>query len=160
MFRKLFSTFSIFASAAVLLASNSFAVEGQSQWRAKPITVRSQKPFDQTVDNVKKLVAKSGMMVMGEINQGGIMAMTGTSLKAVSLFVGSPAVGKKLFKEDVGCAVAAPFRVTIYENEAGKTIISYYKPSDLLSAFDGEAIGSIAGMLDQKLAMLSSDAGK
>jgi len=49
------------------------------------VKVVSTGTFDHTVDKVKTLVAKNGMMVMGEINQGKMLSMTGLKLNAVSL---------------------------------------------------------------------------
>ena len=51
---------------------------------------------------------------MGEVNQGKIMSMAGVNMKATSLLIGNPMVGKKLFIDDVGSTVAAPFRVTVF----------------------------------------------
>jgi len=160
MFHKLFAIVAILALAVSIIPAASSADSVAELSNAKPVQVKSTKSFDKTVDTLKKLVAKNGMMVMGEVNQGKIMSMTGSSLKAVSLFVGSPAVGKKLFNEDVGCAVAAPFRVTVYQDKAGKTIISYFKPSHLLAGFEGKTIPMVASNLDNKLAMLTAGAGK
>jgi uncharacterized protein (DUF302 family) len=160
MFRKLFATVSILALAAFFVPSPALSDSVEYSAKNELVQVTSRQSFDNTVAKLKKLISKNGMMVMGEVNQGKIMSMTGTSLKAVSLFVGSPMVGKKLFNENVGSAVAAPFRVTVYKAKNGEIIISYYKPSHLLAAFDGEKISKIAQMLDKKLAMLTDNAGK
>jgi len=125
-----------------------------------PVRVPSSVFFDQTLDNLRKLVSKNGMMVMGEVNQGKIMSMTGMNMKAASLLIGSPMVGKKLFGDDFGATVAAPFRVTVFEDRSGKTFISYFKPSDLLSSFEGDQIAMVVADLDQKLGMLTQMAGK
>jgi uncharacterized protein (DUF302 family) len=125
-----------------------------------PLRVQSSVSFQGTVDNLRKLVAKNGMMVMGEVNQGKIMSMAGMSMKATSLLIGNPMVGKRLFGNDIGAAVAAPFRVTVYEDSSGKVFIAYFKPSDLLSSFSGEQISMAASDLDKKLGMLAQMAGK
>jgi len=125
-----------------------------------PVRVPSSVSFERTVDNLRKLVSKNGMMVMGEVNHGKIMSMTGMQIKATSFLIGSPMVGKKLFGEDVGAAVAAPFRVTVFEDGDGQTFITYFRPSDLLASFDSRSIPMVAGDLDQKLQMLTGMAGK
>jgi uncharacterized protein (DUF302 family) len=156
MFRR---TLSIVAIALFGLAA--FAAPGHAEVAAwHPTQVISNVGFDQTVSNLKKLVAKNSMMIMGEVDQGKIMSMTGVKMHAVSFLVGSPVVGKKLFSQDVGAAVAAPFRVTVYENAKGQTVISYFPPSQMLSSFDNEQIAMVGKMLDEKLAGLARMAGR
>ena len=119
------------------------------------VTVQSKLSFDKTESQIRQLVAKNGMMVLSELNQGKILSMTGISLKAVSLFVGNPQVGKKLFTANPGVGLVVPVRVNIYEGKDGKTYVNYIKPSFDLSSFNNEDINKIAHMLDKKLSMLT-----
>ena len=66
------------------------------------VTIQSKSSFDKTIDQLKELVAKNGMMVLSELNQGKVMETAGLKLNAVSLFVGNPTVGKKLFAANHG----------------------------------------------------------
>ncbi|NOZ12578.1 MAG: DUF302 domain-containing protein [Acidobacteria bacterium] len=120
------------------------------------VTVTAKAPFAETVEMFRRMVARNGMMVLSELNQGKILSMTGLKLNAVTLFVGNPAIGKKLFSADHGVGVAVPIRINLYEGVDGKTHINYVKPSAQLRSFKGEAIGKIAAMLDMKLAKLTS----
>ncbi len=119
------------------------------------VTVQSKMPFEQTVDQLKQGVAKNGMMVMSEINQGKMLAMTGIKLKAVSVFVGNPTVGNKLFSADRAVGFAVPIRVNVYDDANGNTYISYVKPTSQLSALNNKQVDMIAKRLDQKLEMLT-----
>ncbi len=118
--------------------------------------VRSAANYAQTVAKVKKLVAKSGMMILGEVNQGKILSMTGLKLKAVSLFIGNPTMGKKIFSANPGVGIAIPVRVNIFEGKDGRVYVNYYKPSAQLAAFESKPVTMAAKMLDQKLAKLTS----
>lgn len=120
-----------------------------------PVTVQSKQSFENTVSEVRKLVKQNGMMVLSEVNQGKILSMTGLSVNAVSLFVGNPQIGNKLFSADHGVGVAVPVRLNIYKGTNGKTYINYVKPSDQLASFKNERIQKIAQNLDKKLAMLT-----
>ncbi len=120
-----------------------------------PVTVQSQQSFNNTVSEIRKLVKQNGMMVLSEINQGKILSMTGLSINAISLFVGNPQIGNKLFSADLGVGVAVPVRLNIYKGADGKTYISYVKPSDQLASFKNNNIQKIAQNLDKKLAMLT-----
>lgn len=119
------------------------------------VEVQTSLPFDQAVEQLKKMVAGNGMMVLSELNQGKILSMTGLKINAVSLFVGSPTVGKQLFSEDPGVGVAIPVRVNVYETADGVTRVNFVRPSAQLAAFDNESISKIGNMLDQKLTQLT-----
>lgn len=115
------------------------------------VTVASQKSFDQTVSQLKSSVSQGGMMVMAEVNQGNMLAMTGLKLKATLFLVGNPTVGKKIFEQDPAAGLYIPLRVFVYEGKDGKAYLSYDKPSSLLGSLNNQDINMTAGMLDQKL---------
>ncbi len=117
--------------------------------------VQSKAAFDRTVKDLRQLVSKNGMMVLSELNQGNVLSMTGLKLKAVSLFVGNPNIGKKLFTAARGVGIVVPVRVNVYENTDGKTYVEYFKPSARLARFNNENIRKIAKMLDEKLAKMT-----
>ena len=119
------------------------------------VEVQSKMSFDQTVEELRHMVAKNGMMVLSELNQGKILSMTGLELNAISLFVGNPNIGNKLFSADRGVGVAIPARINIYENSDGKTYVNYFKISKQLADYENEEIQKIAIMLDEKMAKLT-----
>lgn len=119
------------------------------------VTVASQKSFDQTVSQLKSSVSQGGMMVMAEVNQGNMLAMTGLKLKATLFLVGNPTVGKKIFEQDPAAGLYIPLRVFVYEGKDGKAHLSYDKPSSLLGPLNNQDITMTAGMLDQKLEALA-----
>ncbi len=159
MSQKLFTSFAVLAVFLTLSMAPAYAGQAGAGGLS-PVMVQSSLSYQQTMDNLRKLVSKNGMMVMGEVNQGKIMSMAGMSMKATSLLIGNPMVGKKLFGENVGAAAAAPFRVTVFADETGKTTISYFKPSDLLASFGGKQTAMVASDLDMKMSMLTTMAGK
>ena len=140
---------SLFLLLSPILAGKVTAQE------VKRVEVVAKGTFDQTVDQLKKMVAKEGMMVLSELNQGKILAMTGLKIKAVSLFIGNPKVGKKLFNANPGVGLALPIRVYIFQDGKGKTIVSYMKPSQQLEQFNNKQVDMVAKKLDQKLEMLT-----
>jgi len=119
------------------------------------VSVQSKLSFDKTESQIRQLVAKNGMMVLSELNQGKVLSMTGISVKAVSLFVGNPNIGNKLFTANHGVGLVVPVRVNIYEGKDGKTYVNYVKPSFDLSSFKNKKINMIAEKLDKKLSMLT-----
>lgn len=124
------------------------------------VVVPSQESFDQTVTQLKTAVAGGGMMVMAEVNQGNMLAMTGLKLKGTLFLIGSPTVGKQVLEQDHGAGLYLPLRVYVYEDKDGNTFLSYDRPSVVLGQLKSPDIDMIAGMLDQKLTGLTQMAAK
>jgi len=136
--------------SAVLLIGFS-SQKSFSQSNNDIVKVKSSGSVEQTVSNLKKMVSNNGMMVMGNLNQGKVLSMTGISVHSQTLFVGNPQVGKKLFSADAGAGVAVPVRINIYEDSNGQTWVAYLPPSKTLANFNNPKIDKVAHMLDQKL---------
>ncbi len=130
----------------------SFTPAAQAQ-SIQPVTVKSSKGFDATINEIKKAVSGGGMMVLSELNQGKVLSMTGLSINAHSFFIGNPNVGKEAFSADPSVGLVIPVRVNVYEQN-GATYVNYFKPSDLFSSFNNAKVKMIAGKLDEKLAMM------
>lgn len=131
----------------------TFTKQAEAQ-TIKPVTVQSSKDFDGTVSALKKAVSKGGMMVLGELNQGKVLSMTGLHVKSHSFFVGNPKVGKKAFSADSSVGLVIPPRISVYE-KGGKVYVSYFKPSDLFSAYDGKSAKMMGKKLDKKMKMMT-----
>jgi uncharacterized protein (DUF302 family) len=144
----------LIVSAAVV---PSHAADGTSDAR---VTVASSKSFDQVTDALKSLVAKNGMMVMAQVDQGKMLSMTGLSLKATLFLVGNPTVGKQLFEQNHAVGLYVPLRISVYEDTDGKTYVEFDKPSTLLAQFKNDKIGMIAQMLDEKISGLATMAAR
>src|SRR6266581_4914941 len=147
------------AIVSVASVGLSFAASNTS-FSGDRVTVASDKSFDQVSEAIKTLVAKNGMMVMAEVNQGKMLSMTGLSLKATLFLVGNPTVGKQLFEQNHGVGLYVPLRIFVYSDESGKTHVSYDKPSTLLAQFHNDKVAMIGQMLDEKLNGLATMAAQ
>lgn len=145
------------ALALASVAAPARAADGATDAR---VTVASAKSFDQVTAAVKSLVAKNGMMVMAEVDQGKMLSMTGLSLKATLFLVGNPTVGKQLFEQNRAVGLYIPLRVSVYTDSDGKTYVEYDKPSVLLSQFKNEKIAMVGQMLDEKIGGLATMAAQ
>jgi uncharacterized protein (DUF302 family) len=114
----------------------------------------------QTVSKLKKMVASNGMMVMGQLNQGQVLSMTGINVQSETLFVGNPQIGKKLFSANPGAGVVVPVRINVYQDTDGKTVVRYVPPSQELDKFHNSEITQIGQMLDKKLKDMTSMLGQ
>jgi uncharacterized protein (DUF302 family) len=139
----------LFSALMALTVAGVLALPAAAQ--DSHVTVPSQKSFDQTVSQLKSAVGQGGMMVMGEVNQGNMLSMTGLKLKATLFLVGNPTVGKKIFEQEPSAGLYIPLRVFVYEGKDGKAYLSYDKPSSLLGSLNNQEINMVAGMLDQKI---------
>jgi len=146
---------------ALLFVLPSLAA-GVSQAAAADAVVRAeaQGSVDQVLGGLKKMVAGHGMMVMGELHQGKVLAMTGLKVESESIFVGNPNMGKKLFEIEPGAGVVLPVRVNIYKYADGKTVVAYIPPSRQLAGFDNPMLDKAAAMLDETLAGMVGMIGK
>jgi len=107
------------------------------------------------LQKITKMVADNGMMVMGEIHQGKILAMTGLKIESESIFVGNPTMGKKLFSAELGIGQVVPVRLNIYKNADGKTVVSYFTPSSLVAGYNNPKLDEMGAMLDKKLGKMT-----
>lgn len=141
---------------AIGVAAASLSFGADVNFSANRVTVASDKSFDEVSTAVKTLVAKNGMMVMAEVDQGKMLSMAGAKLNAKLFIVGNPTVGKQLFEQDHAVGLYVPLRVFVYSDPAGKTFVSYDKPSTILAQFNNQKIGMVAQMLDEKLGGLAN----
>ena len=148
--KSLFQTITLGVIVSMATASLSFAGSNTS-FSGDRVTIASDKSFEDVSSAVKSLVAKNGMMIMAEVNQGKMLSMTGLTLKATLFIVGNPTVGKQLFEQDHAVGLYVPLRVFVFADASGKTFVSYDRPSAVLAQFQNEKIGMVAQMLDQKL---------
>ena len=150
----------VLAVLSVMVVSQAFAGAAGNGFNGERVTIPSAKSYDQVTAAVKSLVAKNGMMVMAEVDQGKMLSMTGLTLKATLLLVGNPTVGKQLFEQNRGIGLYVPLRVSVYSDDQGKTFVSYDRPSSLLGQFQNEKISMVGKMLDEKLDGLATMAAK
>src|SRR5579864_724168 len=137
--------------AALLMNFSASAAMAQEQ----RVSIPSNKSFEQTIDAFKTGVSKGGMMIMSTVDQGNMLKMTGLEMKGTLFLVGNPTVGKQVFEKDPAVGLYLPLRVYIYQGSDGKAYLSYDKPSVVLKPFNNPSIDQTAGMLDQKLDMLT-----
>lgn len=115
------------------------------------VRVQTSGTVPQVVARLKKMVAQNGMMVMGNLNQGRVLSMTGLHVQSETLFVGNPQVGKQLFSANPGVGLVVPVRVNVYRDAQGRTTVTYVPPSTLLKDYGSPEIDKVAQMLDMKL---------
>lgn len=120
------------------------------------VSVRSSHGYAQTVRTLQSDIKSNGLMILGQVNQGRIMSMTGMSLQARSFFVGNPRVGKMMFMKTPAAAAVVPSRITVWARH-GSVYISYFKPSALMGAIE-HGLTKPGHMLDMKFGKIVHEA--
>lgn len=128
----------------------------QMTYKGPGVATMSSVNVNDTVAKLKKMAADNGMMVMGELNQGKMLSMTGLKLDSETIFIGNPKVGKNAFSADPGVGIVLPIRINVHvcPEMPKMSIIRYIPPSTQLSKFDNPEVLKIAKMLDGKLSKM------
>lgn len=150
MKRKLFMPLAI--------AVTMLAFSGMAMAQNAVVTLKSHHNFSQTVSSVKSATSQNGLMVMGNLDQGHVLSMTGLQLQGESFFVGNPTMGKKLFTADHAVGLFVPVRIFVYKATNGHTYVSYEKPSAELGQLNNGKVSMMSKMLDKKLHMIAKAA--
>lgn len=146
--------------AGVALAFGLTAGTAFGAGQGPVVQVQAKGPVNDVVAQLKKMVASNGMMVMGELHQGKVIAMTGLQVQSETIFVGNPSVGKELFSADPGVGIVVPVRINVFADAHGNTMVSYVPPSYLLGQFGNPKVSEVANMLDGKLQSLVGMLGR
>lgn len=145
---------------AVLAFAGVLALGGAAFAAGPGVRVEAKGNVEDVVGKLKKMVADNGMMVMGELHQGKVLAMTGLRIESETLFVGNPTVGKEIFTEEPGAGLVVPVRINVYADGQGGTWVSYVPPSEQLAGYQNAKVSRVAAMLDGKLHDLVQMLGK
>ena len=84
-------------------------------------------------------------------DHGGLLRIAGLSRKAVQYEIGNPLTATRMTRHRMAAALYAPLRVLLYENETGRTVFEYDRPSSLFGQFGDERVTAVARELDASL---------
>ena len=84
-------------------------------------------------------------------DHGGLLRVAGLARKAVQYEIGNPLTATRMTRHHLPAALYAPLRVVLYENEDGRAVFEYDRPSSLFGQFGDERVTAVARELDAKL---------
>ena len=84
-------------------------------------------------------------------DHGGLLRTAGPARKAVQYEIGNPLTASRMTQHRMEAALYAPLRVLLYENEAGRAVFEYDRPSSLFGQFGDERVTAVGRELDGKL---------
>ena len=111
------------------------------------ITMPSQDPVDQTVEKLKRVLQSKGITLFALIDHSGEAEKAGMKMRPTKLLIfGSPKGGTPVMLAAPSIAIDLPLKVLVWENNQGKTWVSYNSPEYLQKrhAVPDELIKNIA----------------
>ena len=95
-----------------------------------------------------------GLMILGSIPHGMILSLSGEHHRAIQLLIGNPLIALNMMKIHPEVGVYAPLRMMISEDDLGKTVITYEKPSTLFGQWNEQIFQDTGKLLDEKMETL------
>lgn len=95
-------------------------------------------------------------MVFAKLDQGSLTSLLGTPKKLCVYLIGNPVIANRMFERNCAAGLYAPLRASLYEDPSGAVHFAYDRPSSLLGSLEDDAINTVAALLDDKMATLSS----
>ena len=99
----------------------------------------------------KKLERGPELSIFDSRDHGALLQITGQRRKAVQYAIGNPLTASRMTQHQLPASLYAPLRVVLYENEVGRAIFEYDRPSSLFGQFDDERVTAVAHELDASL---------
>ena len=84
-------------------------------------------------------------------DHGGLLRIASLARKAVQYEIGNPLTATRMTQHQLPAALYAPLRVLLYENEAGRAVFEYDRPSSLFDQFGDKRVTAVARELDASL---------
>jgi uncharacterized protein (DUF302 family) len=84
-------------------------------------------------------------------DHGALLQVVGRPRKALQYEIGNPHTASKMTRHRLPAGLYAPLRVFLYEDERGRTIFEYDKPSSQFGQFGDEHVSAVGRGLDETL---------
>jgi uncharacterized protein (DUF302 family) len=84
-------------------------------------------------------------------DHGAMLQIAGGKRNAVQYEIGNPLTASKMTRHQLPAALYAPLRVVLYENEQGRGVFEYDKPSSFFGQYGDERVTEVGRYLDATL---------
>ena len=97
--------------------------------------------------------AQSGpkLSIFEERDHGALLESFGRRRKALQYEIGNPLTASKMTRYRLSAALYAPLRVVLFEDERGKGVFEYDKPSSLFGQYGDDRVTEVGRDLDVAL---------
>ncbi len=101
--------------------------------------IKKRSPFsvEKTVKKFEKAVESKGMTIFAKIDHQKAAKSVGINIEKSTLIIfGNPKISTRMMLKDERVALDLPFKVLIYKNVEGKTVILYKNPQTLKKTYN------------------------
>ena len=91
------------------------------------------------------------LSIFGERDHGALLQIAGRRRNAVQYDIGNPLTASKMTRHQLPAALYAPLRVVLFEDEQGRGILEYDRPSSFFSQYGDERVTEVGRYLDATL---------
>lgn len=100
-----------------------------------------------------KIYEESGpqLSIFEERDHGSLLQIWGRRRNAVQYEIGNPLTASKMTRHQLAAALYAPLRVVLFEDEQGRGILEYDRPSSFFSQYGDEGVTEVGLYLDATL---------
>jgi uncharacterized protein (DUF302 family) len=120
--------------------------------------VAAKLSWDQIKHAIEERMGQSGLTIFAKIEQGQLLAFAGKPIRACQYAVGNPPLAIAMIEHVPEIALYAPFRIALYENSHGKTVIARDSFSSLLAQCGRADIARTAELVENKVDALIAEA--
>ncbi len=112
--------------------------------------VISQLAWSEVEAAITRTLGSSGFLAVSRLDQGSLMSLRGTELRATQYLVGNPLIATEVIGSAREGCLFAPFQAAIYEDQSG-VHVTYMLPSSLFTSLDDRGVAAIGVRLDAKM---------
>jgi|SRR5712664_2146413 len=91
------------------------------------------------------------LSIFGQRDHGALLQIAGSRRNAVQYDIGNPLTASKMTRHQLPAALYAPLRVVLFEDEEGRGIFEYDRPSSFFSQYGDERVTEVGRYLDATL---------
>ena len=92
-------------------------------------------------------------------DHGSLLKLVGRPRKAYQYEIGNQITASRMTHHDIRASLYAPLRIILYEDDQGRAMFEYDKPSSLFGQFGDDQVTVVAQELDQTLESILFRAG-
>src|SRR5262245_37100561 len=91
------------------------------------------------------------LSIFEERDHGGLLRIVGSKGNALQYEIGNPLTASRMTRYQLSAALYAPLRVVLFEDEQGKGVFEYDKPSSFFGQYADERVTEVGRYLDVAL---------
>jgi uncharacterized protein (DUF302 family) len=91
------------------------------------------------------------LSIFGERDHGALLQISGSRRNALQYDIGNPLTASTMTRRQLPAALYAPLRVVLFEDEQGRGVFEYDKPSSFFGQYGDERVTEVGRYLDATL---------